>query len=158
MDTLFIRGPIRSGIIPSRMRLLGKTEGGEKILAESEAVSFGFLERLPPNVPEKIDRTAVNDRGFITVNGKPWFPVCWRAHGDSKAPEANYPVQAIGYKAVDLTAIVLSKNAAPDADTKRQLLAKIDQVKNDPKFFQYEIGEGEMQLQGKRVDRARPVV
>jgi len=132
-----------------KMRLLGKTEGGEKILAESEAVGYGFLERLPANVPEKIDRTAVNDKGFITINGKPWFPVCWRAHGDSKAPEANYPVQAIGYKAVDLTAIVLSKNAAPDAEVKKQLLAKIEQVKNDPKFFQYEIGEGEMQLQGK---------
>ena len=112
-------------------------------------------KQLPPPVAEKIERTAVNEKGFITINGKPYFPVCWRPHGDTKSPESNYPVASLGYKSLDLTKIVYSKDAAPDADVKAALLAKVNAVKNDPTFFQYEIGDGEMQLQGREwVERA----
>lgn len=139
--------PQRDNVV--RARLFNKVAGKETLVAESVPVSFGFLDALPPHVTEKIERTAVNDKGFITINGKPYFPVYWRPHGDSKAPEANYPVKELGYKAVDLTTVIYSKNAPPDADVKAALLARVNAVKNDPAFFQYEIGEGEMQLQGK---------
>jgi hypothetical protein len=33
-------------------------------------------------------------------------------------------------------------------EVKARLLAKVAEVKDDPKFFQYELGDGEMQLQG----------
>jgi hypothetical protein len=97
--------------------------------------------------PAKIEKTAVNERGFITVNGEVYFPVYWTPHFGI-CPEANYPPTQFGCKAVDLTALVCSKGAAPDDAVKAKLLAKIAEVKDDPKLFQYELGDGEMQLQG----------
>src|SRR5262249_62311486 len=53
------------------------------------------------------------------------------------------------YKTVDLTEIVYSKHQMPDDTVKARLLAKVNEVKNDPRFFQYELGEGEMALQDR---------
>ena len=130
-------------------RLFAKTSTGEKLLAQSAAPAFGMMEPVPRALPEIIERTAVDPRGFITVNGRPFFPVCWRPHGESVAPDADYPPRALKFLTVDLTSIVYAKKAAPDAEVKAALLAKIEQVKNDPRLFQYEIGEGEMQLQDR---------
>lgn len=196
------------------VRLYGKQ--GSNPLAESEPVSFGFITHFPPpDLPEKIERTAVNERGFITVNGKPYFPVYWTPHFGI-CPEANYPPQLFGYKAVDLTQLVyrnaeisalpkevekarraekakefavdaktLEESAdapeqvkarlsgktgeedelageteekaprreAPDAKLRAALLKEIEKVKDDPRFFQYELGEGEMQCQRGWQDR-----
>jgi hypothetical protein len=130
-------------------RLLAREGGREKVVAESEPFHFGVMESVPRLLPDKIERTAVDARGFITVNGRPFFPVCWRPHAESKAPDADYPPRALGFTTVDLTSIVYSKKSAPDAEVKQALLAKINAVKNDPRLFQYEIGEGEMQLQDR---------
>jgi len=57
---------------------------------------------------------------------------------------------------------VCPKEAASDEDAKAELLRKIEEVKNDPKFFQYELGDGEMQLQGggwqERVERCKQAI
>jgi hypothetical protein len=100
-----------------------------------------------PSFPERIERTAVNERGYITVNGQPYFPVYWTPHFGI-SPEADYPPTIHKMKALDLTTLVCSKNAMPDDEIKAKVLAKVAEVKNDPKFFQYELGDGEMQLQG----------
>jgi hypothetical protein len=132
-----------------KARLVLKAGDRSEAVAESERVEFGFMAELRKTEPVKIERTAVNDKGFITINGQPYFPVYWRPHGSSKSPESNYPVKDLGYKSLDVTSIVLGRNVPPDAETKAALLAKVEEVKNDPAFFQYEIGQGEMQLQGK---------
>ena len=119
-----------------------------KLLAEGDPIRFGFLSRFPkPDLPEAIERTAVNERGYITVNGKPFFPVYWTPHFGI-CPEANWPPSVLKFKTLDVTSLVCSKEKMPDEEVKAKLLAKIAEVKNDPKFFQYEIGDGEMQLQG----------
>ena len=130
------------------VRLHWKEDAGQKRPAYStEPIRFGFMERPPKaEFPEKIERTAVNERGFITVNGQPYFPVYWTPHFGI-CPEVNYPPMQFKCKAVDLTSIVYAKDKMPDDEVKAKLLAKIAEVKNDPKLFQYELGEGEMQLQ-----------
>ena len=134
--------PVRDAAVT--VELHGK--GG--LLAKSEPVRFGFLTRPPkPAFPGRIAKTAVNDKGFITVNGSVYFPVYWTPHFGI-CPEANYPPSRFGCKSVDLTQIVYSKKAMPDADVRTALLARIAEVRDDPKLFQYELGEGEMQLQG----------
>ena len=120
-----------------------------KLLAEGDPIRFGFLSRFPkPDLPEAIERTAVNDRGYITVNGKPFFPVYWTPHFGI-CPEANWPPNVVKFKTLDITSIVCAKEKMPDEEVKAKLLAKIAEVKNDPKLFQYELGDGEMQLQGE---------
>lgn len=119
-----------------------------RLTAEGAPVRFGFMEKVPkPSFPETIKKTAINERGFITINGQPYFPVYWTPHFGI-VPEVNYPPMQFGYKSLNLMKLVCSKEAAPDDEVKAELLKKINEVKNDPKFFQYEIGEGEMQLQG----------
>ncbi|MBM4032311.1 MAG: hypothetical protein FJ291_11045 [Planctomycetes bacterium] len=113
----------------------------------TEPIRFGFMERPPKaEFPEKIEKTAVNERGFITINGQPYLPVYWTPHFGIR-PEVNYPPMQFKLKAVDLTSIVYAKERMPDGEVKAKLLAKVNEVKTDPKLFQYEIGEGEMQLQ-----------
>lgn len=130
-----------------QVRLFMKTDGGEKLLAESDAIRFGFMQPPPPFVFPTIQKTSVDGRGYLQVNGQPYFAVFWTPHFGI-APEATYPPRVGGAKSVDVTDIVYAKNRAPDAEVKAKLLAKVEQVKNDPKLFQYELGEGEMQLQG----------
>jgi len=126
----------------------GDDAGQRRPAYSTEPIRFGFMERPPKaEFPAKIERTAVNERGFITVNGQPYFPVYWTPHFGI-CPEANYPPMQFGYRAVDLTSIVCAKDAMPDDEVKAKLLAKIHEVKGDPKLFQYELGDGEMQLQG----------
>jgi hypothetical protein len=140
--------PVRDNEVSVRLyRKAGSAEGAA-LLAQSDPLSFGFMTRVPrPDLPPEIRKTAINSRGFITVNDQVYFPVYWTPHF-GMAPEANYPPTILGFKTVDLTQIVYSKGKAPDAEVKARLLAKVAEVKNDPKFFQYELGEGEMQLQG----------
>ncbi len=126
-----------------------RLHGKSKLLAETEPIRFGFMERQPKaEFPEKIEKTAVNARGFITINGQPYFPVYWTPHFGI-CPEVNYPPMQFKVKAVDLTGIVYAKEKMPDDEVKAKLLAKVNEVKGDPKLFQYEIGEGEMQCQGQ---------
>ena len=131
------------------IRLYGKAEGKPTLIAEGAPVRFGFMEKIPkPDLPETITKTAVNERGFITINGKPYFPVYWTPHFGI-LPEANYPPTRFGYKAVNLMSIVCPKEEASDEAVKAALLKQIEDVKGDPKLFQYELGDGEMQLQGR---------
>jgi len=125
-----------------------RLHGKSKLLAETEPIRFGFMARPPKaEFPEKIEKTAVNERGFITINGQPYFPVYWTPHF-GVCPEVNYPPTQFKCKAVDLTSIVCSKDKMPDDEVKAKLLAKIAEVRNDPKLFEYALGDGEMQLQG----------
>lgn len=137
--------PVRDG--EARVRVYRKDAGGERLLAETPAVRFGFMQPVPRQSFPDIRRTAVDGRGYLQVNGAPYFPVYWTPHFGI-APEASYPARLFGCKSVDLTEIVYSKNRAPDAEVKAKLLQKVAEVKRDPKLFQYELGEGEMQLQG----------
>ncbi|HUT35761.1 MAG TPA: hypothetical protein VNE39_19905 [Planctomycetota bacterium] len=130
------------------VRLHWKEDAGRGRPAyNTDPIRFGFMERPPKaEFPEKIERTAVNERGFITINGQPYFPVYWTPHFGI-CPEVNYPPMQFKCKAVDLTSIVYAKQKMPDDEVKAKLLAKVNGVKDDPRLFQYEIGEGEMQLQ-----------
>jgi hypothetical protein len=131
------------------LRLYGKEGGRTPLLAESEPVRFGFLTRFPrPDFPEVIRKTAVNEKGFLTINGNVYFPVYWTPHFGI-SPEADYPPRLFGYKAVDLTDLVYSRHRMPDEEVRAKLLARVNEVKNDPRFFQYELGEGEMPLQDR---------
>ena len=131
------------------VRLYGKADGKPTLIAEGEPVRFGFMEKVPkPDFPEAIKRTAVNDRGFITINGSAYFPVYWTPHF-GVILEVNYPPMQFGFKALYLMDIVCPEEATSDEDVKAELTRKIGEVKNDPKFFQYELGDGEMQLQGR---------
>lgn len=125
------------------VRLLRK-DGSE--LARTEPLEFGFMQPVPRADLPPVQRTAVDRRGYLTVNGRPYFPVYWTPHFGI-AKEANYPARLFGLKSVDLTPLVYAKKAAPDAEVKVKLLARIAEVKNDPQLFQYVLGEGEMQLQ-----------
>jgi hypothetical protein len=134
--------PVRD--LAAGVRLYGK----DKLLAQTQPIRFGFVQRPPkPAFPERIEKTGVNDRGLLTVNGEVYFPVFWTPHF-GVCPEANWPPTRFGFKAVDLTKIVYSKGRMPDEEVKDTLLARIGEVRDDPKLFQYELGEGEMQLQG----------
>ena len=85
--------PVRDIRVAVRLRVAGG------VLAESEPIELGFLERLPPPVfPARIGRTAVNERGYITVDGKPFFPVYWTPHFGI-CREADYPPMEHGFKA-----------------------------------------------------------
>jgi hypothetical protein len=128
------------------VRLHGGKGGGP--VAEAVSPPFGFL-RPPPkcDLPDRIERTAVNARGLITVNGRPFFPVYWTPHF-GVCPEAVWPPGRLGYKTLDLTDVVCPIRPMPAEQIKAAVLAKVAQVKDDPKFFQYELGDGEMQLQG----------
>jgi len=135
--------PVRDNAVA--VRLYGRS----KLLAETKPIRFGFMAPLPkPQLPKAIRRTAVSDKGFITVNGEVYFPVYWTPHFGI-CPEANYPPTQFGYKAVNLTKLVYAKGQMPDDEVKAKLLARIAEVKDEPKLFHYELGEGEMQLQGK---------
>ena len=117
-------------------------------VATTAPVRFGFMQPVPKaTFPAVIRRTAINARGFITINDEPYFPVYWTPHMGIR-PEVNYPPSQFGCKSVDLTKILYAKGAAPDDEVKAALLAKVAEVKDDPKLFGYELGEGEMQLQG----------
>jgi hypothetical protein len=142
-------------------RLFAKSKADPALVAESQPVWFGFMERVPkPDFPDRITRTAVDERGFITVNGEPYFPVYWTPHFGIM-PEVNYPPSQFGLKAVDLTSIVCPKEPMSDDEVKASLLKKIAEVKDDPKFFQYELGDGEMQLQqgwAQRLERCKRAI
>ncbi len=132
-----------------RVRLLAKGSGTVRVVAEAEGETFGFMEKAPPPaLPGEIRRTGVDARGFMTVNGSPYYPVFWTPHF-GVLPEANYHPRALGYQCADLTEIVYSKQRAPDAEVKARLQAKVRELRVNPKLFQYELGEGEMQLQDR---------
>lgn len=137
--------PVRDQRVTFRLYL--QQGENERLLTEAEAPSFGWMERPPkPALPERIEKTAVDARGILRVNGQPYFPVFWTPHF-GMLPEADYPPNYIGGKVVDLTTVVYGKNRAPDAEVKARLLAEVEKVKADPRFFGYALGEGEMQLQ-----------
>jgi hypothetical protein len=118
-------------------------------LTEATTPAFGYLERVPaPDLPATIQRTAVDARGHLRVNGVPFFPVFWSPHFGI-VPEATYHPRPLGFRCVDLTDLVLGANRPPDAGVKARLQAKVREVRGDPKLFQYELGDGEMQLQGR---------
>jgi len=131
------------------VRLHWKENAGQGRPAHNtEEIRFGFMERPPKaEFPEKIEKTEVNERGFVTINGQPYFPVYWTPHFGI-CPEVNYPPMQFKLKAVDLTSIVYSKDKMPDDEVKAKLLTKVNEAKGDPRLFQYELGEGEMQCQG----------
>ncbi len=95
---------------------------------------FGFVERFPAgDLPLEIRSTRVSARGYLLVNDHPYFPVYFSPHiGTLK--EVNYPPRGL-----DLTAQV--QRGEP-------LEAAMLKARQDPSFFQYELGEGEMNLQG----------
>ncbi|MBI2192250.1 MAG: hypothetical protein HYU36_09720 [Planctomycetes bacterium] len=130
------------------VRLYLRSPDGPKLLVESDPLPFGFLERIPKaEFPEVIRRTAVNEGGHLTINGAAYFPVYWTPHF-GVCPEANYPPTLFGCKTLDLTKIVYSKEGMPGDEVKAELLQRVDGARRDPRFFQYELGEGEMQCQG----------
>ena len=98
------------------------------MLAQSEPLAFGFLQRPPPPSFPGIERTAVNQRGYLAVNGQPYFPVYWTPHF-GVCPEADYPPTVCGMKALDLTDVACSRDAMPDDAVKARLLAKVAAVK-----------------------------
>src|SRR5581483_2442111 len=75
------------------------------------------------------------------------FPVYWMPHFGASA-EANYPPRLLDYTTLNLTSLVLSSGRAPDESVKAAVLARLHEVRDDPRFFQYELGQGEMPLQG----------
>ncbi len=97
-------------------------------------VRFGYLTTFPrSDLPDAIESTRVNARGYLRVNEEPFFPVYFSPHiGTLK--EVNYPP-----KGLNLTDVALKGEP---------LEPLIQSVRTDPGFFQYELGEGEMNLQG----------
>lgn len=107
-------------------------------LQSPEPVSFGYLEPMPESdLPASVKTSRVTARGYLEVDGKPYFPVCWTPHFGI-LPEANYPPP--GLKSVDLTqAVQAGESLEPLVKAARQ----------DPALFQYLLGPGEMNLQSK---------
>jgi hypothetical protein len=136
--------PVRDCAVSVRLFAKGDPS---KPLAESETLRFGFMQRVPQaQYPQVIRKTEVDSRGYILMNGEPFFPVYWTAHFGT-SPEANYPPRFFGVKSLDVTPIVYSKKGPPDAGVKAGLQGYVRKFKDDPRLFQWEMGEGEMQLQ-----------
>lgn len=94
-----------------------------------QPVAVGFLEKIPPpQFPERIRSTRVDERAYLRLNDRPYFPVYWTPNFDHPF-EGNYPPRLWGYPSVD------ANLASP-------------QQRDQPRLFAYEMGEGEMQLQG----------
>jgi len=137
--------PVRDHAVT--FELFRNAAGGLVLIDQTEPLRFGFISHFPkPTFPSRIESTSIDARGFISINGTPYFPVFWTPHF-GMSPEADYPPMQFGFKALDLTSLVYSKNRMPDDEFRAKILAKVAEVKDDPAFFQYELGEGEMQLQ-----------
>ncbi|MFN8611425.1 MAG: hypothetical protein U0931_28020 [Vulcanimicrobiota bacterium] len=99
----------------------------------SRPLSVGFMEKIPaPSFPGTITSTAVDEHNRILINGQPYLPIYWAPNFD-RAHEGNYPPRLWGCPSLDLA------NTSPEVQA---------QVQSNPRFFAYELGEGEMQLQG----------
>ncbi len=112
-------------------------DGQGQQLARSGQLAVGFLERIPaPVFPSQIQSSRVDERHRLLLNGKPYLPVYWTPNFD-RPHEGNYPPRLWGYPSLDLNNVAAGGEAAA-----------LQQARANPKFFAYELGEGEMQLQG----------
>ncbi|MBT9588845.1 hypothetical protein IV102_36255 [bacterium] len=123
--------PTRDLALVSRLQVAGK------VLAQSAPVAVGFMEKIPPpQFPARITTTKVDPRGYLRINDRPYFAVYWTPNFD-RVFEGNYPPRLFGYPSVDLNDLPRDK-----------VLQKVAEARANPKFFAYELGDGEMQLQG----------
>ena len=100
-------------------------------------VRVGFLEKIPPpHFPERIRSTRVDDRAYLRINDEPYFPVYWAPNFDQPF-EGNYPPRLWGCPSSDLNEL-----------NQEQVEKRASEARSQPRFFAYEMGEGEMQLQG----------
>lgn len=123
---------------PTRdLNLVARLRAGDRIVAQSNSVSVGFLEKIPaPQFPARITSTSVDSRGYLRINGQHYFPVYWTPNFE-RPSEGNYPPRFWGCPSQDL-------NDLP----REQVLQKVAEARANPRFFAYELGDGEMQLQG----------
>jgi hypothetical protein len=118
------------------VRLYAIVNGATQLLTQTDPMRLGWIQHFPASdYPLSIQQTGVDQHGYITVNGKPFFPVYWSPHFDVPS-ESNYPPSHFGFTSVDLTPIVESENRMPDDKVKASLLAQVSKLKNNPKFFQ----------------------
>lgn len=111
--------------------------GQGQVLARSPALEVGFLHKIPgPTFPPQIQSTRVDQRHRLLLNGQPYLPIYWTPNFD-RPHEGNYPPRLWGYPSLDLNSVAAGAVEAACA-----------QARSNPKFFAYEMGDGEMQLQG----------
>lgn len=108
-----------------------------KPVFRSKTLAVGFMGKIPaPSFPAAITSTGVDSRNRVLINGQPFLPVYWTPNFD-RPHEGNYPPRLWGYPSLDL-------NNVPAGG----LAAALAQARANTKFFAYELGDGEMQLQG----------
>jgi len=108
-----------------------------KEVAHSARLAVGFMNKIPPpNFPPRIQSSGVDGRNHLVLNGKPYLPVYWTPNFDHPH-EGNYPPRLWGYPSLDL-----------NGQSSLALAGLVSKAQSNPKFFAYELGEGEMQLQG----------
>ena len=106
-------------------------------IARSRVLSVGFMGKIPPPVfPSQIQTSRVDERHRLLLNGKAYLPIYWTPNFD-RAHDGNYPPRLWGYPSLDL-------NNVPAGGVE----AACRKARANPKFFAYELGDGEMQLQG----------
>ncbi len=106
-------------------------------LARSQPLAVGFLGKIPaPAFPAQIQSSRVDERHRLLLNGQPYLPIYWTPNFD-RPHDGNYPPRLWGYPSLDLNNV-----AAGGVE------AAVRQARTNPKFFAYELGDGEMQLQG----------
>ncbi len=112
-------------------------DGKGQPLATSKPLEVGFLTRIPaPAFPARVESTRVDEQHHLLWNGKPYLPVYWTPNFD-RPHDGNYPPRLWGYPSLDLNGVT------PGGEQ-----AAAEKARANPKFFAYEMGEGEMQLQG----------
>lgn len=108
-----------------------------KEVAHSAGLALGFMHKIPPpSFPPRLQSSGVDERNHLLLNGKPYLPVYWTPNFD-RPHEGNYPPRLWGYSSLDL-----------NGQSASSLAALVPKALSNPKFFAYELGEGEMQLQG----------
>ena len=133
-----------------------------ELLGESSRFCYGFMEKPPEaEFPAVIHSTSVDQRGYLRINEKPYFPVYWSPN--MQAPfEGNYPPRLHGARSHDLNNVIFPKGELSRSFPESALAAEVSNATADPHFFGYEVGDGEMQLQGwgwrTRLDAVKPVI
>lgn len=106
-------------------------------IARSKPLSVGFLERIPSAAfPARIQSSRVDEHHRLLLNDKPYLPIYWTPNFD-RPHDGNYPPRLWGYPSLDLNNVPAGGEAAA-----------MVKARANSKFFAYELGDGEMQLQG----------
>jgi hypothetical protein len=112
---------------------------GKQVATTSQDAALGFIQKPPAaTFPAVIRSTAVDPRNYLRINDLPYFPVFWTPNFD-RAHDGNYPPRLYGCPSADLNSDVANPTT---------LLARAAEARKHPRFFGYELGDGEMQLQG----------